>query len=244
MIRCFLNLNKVRLLQDSWMGQTSVERLHGRLDVLHTSFPPSPSWIQDGCGGNDVIQNLGRVFRPLLRRRRKMAALPLPVAILDDLICGSEMRSSKMATGSGRAAILRRRRNRDRKTRPILLASQITSLMIFYSSVYSGADQRIKQSSASMAFVRGIHRWPVNSLHKWSVTLKMFPSYDVIMIMEIIILCKTPSTVGVQSTRSFFCNSCLTNSSWQGCIHAYNIYPPEPTKYYLCFTCFNRLCKT
>ena len=47
-----------------------------------------------------------------------MAALPLPVAILDDLICGSEMRSSKMATGSGRAAILRRRRNRDRKTRP------------------------------------------------------------------------------------------------------------------------------
>ena len=89
MIRCFLNLNKVRLLQDSWMGQTSVERLHGRLDVLHTSFPPSPSWIQDGCGGNDVIQDLGRVFRPLLRRRRKMAALPLPVAILDDLISGS-----------------------------------------------------------------------------------------------------------------------------------------------------------
>ena len=34
---------------------------------------------------NDVIQDLGRVFRPLLRRRRKMAALPLPVAILDDL---------------------------------------------------------------------------------------------------------------------------------------------------------------
>ena len=32
-----------------------------------------------------------------------MAALPLPAAILDDLI--SEMRSSKMATGSGRAAI-------------------------------------------------------------------------------------------------------------------------------------------
>ena len=70
------------------MGQTSVERLHGRLDVLQTSFPPSPSWIQDGDAGNDVIQDLGRFFRPLLRRRRKMAALPLPVAILDDLICG------------------------------------------------------------------------------------------------------------------------------------------------------------
>ena len=43
-------------------GQTSVERLPGRLDVLQTSFPPSPSWIQDGDAGNDVIQDLGRVF--------------------------------------------------------------------------------------------------------------------------------------------------------------------------------------
>ena len=60
--------------------------------------------------------SIGRVFRSPLRRRRKMAALPLPVAILDDLISG--MRSSKMAAGSGRAAILRRRRNGDRKTRP------------------------------------------------------------------------------------------------------------------------------
>ena len=81
--------SKVRLLQDSWMGQTSVERLHGRLDVLQTSFPPPPSWIQDGDAGNDVIQNLGRVFRSPLRRRRKMATLPLPVAILDDLIPGT-----------------------------------------------------------------------------------------------------------------------------------------------------------
>ena len=29
--------------------------------------------------------------------------------------------------------------------------------------------------------VWGIHRWPVNSPHKWSVTLKMFPFDDVIM---------------------------------------------------------------
>ena len=36
-------------------------------------------------------------------------------------------------------------------------------------------------SSASLAFVRGIHRWPVNSTHKWSVTRKMFPFHDVIM---------------------------------------------------------------
>ena len=43
----------------------------------------------------------------------------------------------------------------------------------------SGADQRKHQSSASLAFVRGIHRWPVNSPHKWPVTRKMFPSDDV-----------------------------------------------------------------
>ena len=59
------------------------------------------------------------------------------------------------------------------------MASQITSLTIVYST---GADQRKHQSSASLAFVRGIHRWPVNSPHKRPVTWKMFPFDDVIMI--------------------------------------------------------------
>ena len=62
------------------------------------------------------------------------------------------------------------------------MASQITSLAIVYSTVYAGADQRKHQSSASLAFVWGIHRWPVNSPHKWPVTRKMFPFDDVIMI--------------------------------------------------------------
>ena len=61
------------------------------------------------------------------------------------------------------------------------LASQITSLTIVYSTVYSGPDQTKHQSSASLAFVRGIHRGPVNSPHKWPVTRKMFPFDDVIM---------------------------------------------------------------
>ena len=61
------------------------------------------------------------------------------------------------------------------------MASQITSLMIVYSTVYSSADQRKHQSSASLAFVRGIHRRPVNSLHKGPVTRKIFPFDDVIM---------------------------------------------------------------
>ena len=61
------------------------------------------------------------------------------------------------------------------------IASQITSLTIVSSTVYSGADQRKHQSSASLAFVWGIHRGPVNSPHKWPVTRKMFPFDDVIM---------------------------------------------------------------
>ena len=55
------------------------------------------------------------------------------------------------------------------------IASQITSLTIVYSTVYSGADQSKHQSSASLAFVWGIHRGSVNSPHKWPVTRKMFP---------------------------------------------------------------------
>ena len=61
------------------------------------------------------------------------------------------------------------------------MASRITSLPIVYLTVYSGADQRKHQSSVSLAFVRGIHRWPVNSTKKWPVTRKMLPFDDVIM---------------------------------------------------------------
>ena len=41
------------------------------------------------------------------------------------------------------------------------MASQITSVSIVYSTVCSGSEQRKHQSSASLAFVRGIHRSPV-----------------------------------------------------------------------------------
>ena len=63
----------------------------------------------------------------------------------------------------------------------IMTSSQITSLAIVYSTVYSDANQRKHQSSASLAFVRGIYRWPVNSPRKGPVTQKMFPFDDVIM---------------------------------------------------------------
>ena len=38
------------------------------------------------------------------------------------------------------------------------MASQFTSLTVVYSTVYSDADQWKHKSSASLAFVRGIHR--------------------------------------------------------------------------------------
>ena len=61
------------------------------------------------------------------------------------------------------------------------VAFQITGVSIVCSLVCSGADQRKHQSSASLAFVRGIHRSPMDSPHKGPVTRKMFPFDDVIM---------------------------------------------------------------
>ena len=74
------------------------------------------------------------------------------------------------------------------------MASQITRLTIVYSTLYSGADQRKHQGSASLAFVRGIHRWPVNSPHKWPVMRKMSPFDDVIIICYI---CRCELNLGV-----------------------------------------------
>ena len=61
------------------------------------------------------------------------------------------------------------------------IASEITSLTIVHSTVYSDADQRKNQSFASLACVRGIRRGSGKSPHKWPVTRKMFPFDDVIM---------------------------------------------------------------
>ena len=64
------------------------------------------------------------------------------------------------------------------------MASQIASLTIVYSTVYSEADQRKHQSSTWLAFVMEIHRWPVNSPHRGPVTWQMFPFDNVMMMMH------------------------------------------------------------
>ena len=61
------------------------------------------------------------------------------------------------------------------------MVSQLTSLTSVYLTLYSGTDQRKHQSSASLAFVRGIYRWPVNSPRKGPITRKMFSFDDVLM---------------------------------------------------------------
>ena len=63
------------------------------------------------------------------------------------------------------------------------MASQITGVWIVCSTVCSGADKKKHQSSVSLAFVRGIHRWRVGSRHKGPVTRKMFPFDDTIMMI-------------------------------------------------------------
>ena len=82
---------------------------------------------------------------------------------------------SKVNTGSGNGLMLQ-------DNKPLhyndaimsVMAYQITSLMIVYSRIYSGVDKRKHQGSVSLAFVRGIHLWPVNSLHKGPVMWKCF----------------------------------------------------------------------
>ena len=64
------------------------------------------------------------------------------------------------------------------------MASQTTGASIVYLTVCSDVDQRKHQSSVSLAFVRQIHRWPVNSQDKGPVTRKMLPFDDVIMAVN------------------------------------------------------------
>ena len=92
----------------------------------------------------------------------------------------------------------------------VVIASQITSLAIAYSTIYSDVDQRKHQSSASLAFMRGIHRWPVNSQHKWPITRKMFPFDDLFMIC--CFMC------------AWVCDVTPTKQSAANCMHIHRTY--------------------
>ena len=61
---------------------------------------------------------------------------------------------------------------------------------LFSQPFIQGADQRKQQSSAFLAFLRGIHRWPMTSPHKGSVTRKVFPFDDVIISLFFVVVCQ------------------------------------------------------
>ena len=90
------------------------------------------------------------------------------------------------------------------------MASQISSLMIVYWTVYSRHRSKKHQSLASLAFVRGINQWPVNSPHKGPVTRKMFPFDDVIMNSGI----PKPSSLPLMTFFDLHLNKRLSKQSW------------------------------
>ena len=78
------------------------------------------------------------------------------------------------------------------------MASQITGVSIVCPTACSGANQRKRQSPASLAFVRGIYRWPV--------ARKKFPFDDVIMNYVILVAFKSAhsialNNIGIQCLR-------------------------------------------
>ena len=79
--------------------------------------------------------------------------------------------------------------------------------------------KKTHQSSASLAFVRGIHRWPVNSPHKWPVTRKMFPFDDVIMHRKVLCLIRHQmlTTRSREISRALETSSAFSGRSRQHC---------------------------
>ena len=102
------------------------------------------------------------------------------------------------------------------------IASQIISLTIVYSAVSSGADQRKHHSSASLAFVRGIHRGPVNSPHKRPVTRKMFHLM-------------TSSCILTKGHVYGQCFHVMTPSCYTRCVNYY-LFPPLQCSLIVCLS--------
>ena len=100
------------------------------------------------------------------------------------------------------------------------MAFQITSPIIAYSTVYSGADQIKHQGSASLAFVWGMRRWPVNSPHKGPVKRKMLPLDDVIMYRSCQWFGASQRSCDVIVITAFYTKSVITHHlrNFNGCL--------------------------
>ena len=96
------------------------------------------------------------------------------------------------------------------------MASQITSVSFDCSTVCSGSDRRKHQSSASLAFVGGIHWWPMNSPHKEPLTPNMFPYDDIIMNHRRLNALLVPSELIWRVTKYYWKNH-WSYKSWGVC---------------------------
>ena len=94
------------------------------------------------------------------------------------------------------------------------MGSQVTGLANVCSTVYSGADQRKHQSSASLAFFRWNHRWPLSSPHKGPITRKIF-RFDVVIMSENLV---TPPLCQVAHATRWNCR--VFWRFWAGCFIA------------------------
>ena len=100
------------------------------------------------------------------------------------------------------------------------MAFQITGVSTACLPVCSGENQRKHQSSASLAFVKGNHRWPVVSRHKGPVTWNMFPLDDVMKYCRTVycfVLCRLSVVYDSWVEWYSFCvnkNICIFKGSW------------------------------
>ena len=98
-----------------------------------------------------------------------------------------------------------------------MMASQITSLTVVYSIVYSGADQRKHQSSASLAFVRGIHRdrWIPRTNGQWRGKCFHLMTSSWLSHMKLQLSCCVPQNLP---------NSMMYNTPTKWSAHSFHIY--------------------
>ena len=101
------------------------------------------------------------------------------------------------------------------------MACQNTVSRLFTQSFIQGADQRKHPSFVSLAFVRGIRWWVVNSLHKGPVTRKMFPFNDIIMAWTFLNLNPGPMNY-VSFAPIYWLGFVSVCTHWQFCLHGQN----------------------
>ena len=113
------------------------------------------------------------------------------------------------------------------------MPSQIIDASIVCSTVPSGVDQRNYQSSPSLAFVRGIHRLPVDSLHKGPLTRKIIP-FDEVIMLELHLS---------DDTAWYLSNNTMTHLFLKVSTYLKYVYARSCTCYWLCQVCIQNQCQ-